>query len=253
MADVIVSGGGVYCIRNTKNGKCYVGSSISFKTRWKRHRSQLRAGTHHSEKLQRSWQKHGESVFEFAVLEHVSDPSSLVDTEQAWIEKLNAFKGGYNSSPTAGSVLGIKHSDSMREKMRAIRAANPITPEQHEKMAEARRNSAKFIDGTSKLGKSRVGYKHTDEAKAKISEASKRSGADQSIQAAKREAMVGFKHSQETIEKLRLIPRRSGWKHTPEALEKIRLAGIGRKISDETIAKRKETREKNRKARNESE
>lgn len=255
MADVIVTGSGIYRIRNKKNGKCYVGSAVSFKTRWKRHRSELRAGTHHSEKLQRSWDKHGEEMFSFEVLEYVKDVSTLIDREQFWIDSLNAHKGGYNTCPNAGSVLGVKHSESMREKMREIRKNNPITPEHQEKMAEARRGSDKFMSHVQQLGLSMKGHRHTDEAKAKISEAGRIRMADPKVREAQRVRSTGFKHSAETIERLKTVPKRSGWSHTPEALEKIRQAGLGRKISPETIEKRKQTRKRNaelKKAQNES-
>lgn len=245
MADVIVAGGGIYCIRNTKNGKCYVGSAISFKVRWKRHRAELRSGSHHSQKLQRAWDKHGEALFSFSVLEHVKDVSLLVEREQFWIDSLNSHLGGYNTCPRAGSVLGVKHGDEMREKMRAIRASNPITKDQHEKMAEARRNSDKFMSKVQRLGLSMKGYHHSDETKEKISAASKRLMEDPAKREERRISSTGRKHTIETIEKLKAIPRRKGWKHTPEALEQIRQAGIGRKISDEAIAKRVETRRRN--------
>ena len=251
MADVIVSGGGIYCIRNTKNGKCYVGSAISFKVRWKKHRTALRVGAHHSQKLQRAWEKHGESMFVFSVLEIVKDVSTLVDREQFWIDQLNAHLGGYNVCPKAGSVLGVKHGNEMREKMRQIRADSPITQAQHEKMAEARRNSDKFMSHISELGKSMKGYRHSDAAKAKISAASRKLMEDPAAREARRVSSTGFKHSKEAIEKIRSVPRRKGWKHTPEALEKIRAAGIGRKISEEAIAKRIATRKRNAEMRNE--
>lgn len=243
--EVLAVGGGIYCIRNRKNGKSYVGSAVSFKVRWKGHRVNLRRGSHHSQKLQRAWDKHGEDMFEFAVLECVKDPATLVEREQVWIDKLNAHKGGYNVSPTAGSVLGVKHNEAMREKMRAIRAANPITPEQHARMADGRRNSEKFKAHVSQLGASQRGRKHTPEAIEKISAASKRRMSDPEQREQQRAASTGFKHSQETIEKLRAVPRRKGWKHTPEALEKIRQASLGRRISAETIEKRRATRRRN--------
>ena len=62
---------GVYCIRNTTNGKLYVGSAaVSFKARWNSHRNALRRGEHAAKHLQSSWNKYGEDKFEFLVLEY---------------------------------------------------------------------------------------------------------------------------------------------------------------------------------------
>lgn len=248
MAEVIVTGGGIYAIRNRKSGKCYVGSAISFKSRWKNHRKLLRAGQHHSQKLQRAWDKHSEEGFEFAVLEYVKDVATLIEREQSWIDQLNSHKGGYNVSPTAGSVLGVKHSESMRAKMREIRADAPITPEQHAKMAEARKNSQKFMAHVTALGKSGKGRKHSDEAKAKIAEASRKMMADPMRREAVRQSSTGRRHTPETIEKMRAVPKQKGRKHSPEAIEKIRQAGIGRVISPETVEKRRQTRRRNAEA-----
>lgn len=60
---------GVYRITNTVTGKYYLGSSIEMTTRWKTHRRYLRRGNHWNILLQRSWDKHGESVFTFTIQE----------------------------------------------------------------------------------------------------------------------------------------------------------------------------------------
>ena len=245
MADVIVSGGGIYCIKNLKSGKCYVGSAVNFKVRWKRHRTELRSGTHHSQKLQRAWEKHGESGFSFCVLEPVKDPSLLVEREQVWIDSLNAVKGGYNVCPHAGSALGMKRSEAMRQKMREIRAANPITPEQWEKMRETRRSRPDLIEQARRLGLSRKGYRHTEEAKLKISEAGRNRMSDPAAREAQRVSSTGRRHTQETIAKMKAVPKAAGWKHSPEAIEKIRQAGTGRKMSKEAIERRVLSRKKN--------
>ena len=48
---------GVYAIRNTKNGKMYIGESIDIEQRWKVHQEDLDNGNHHSYKLQNEWDR----------------------------------------------------------------------------------------------------------------------------------------------------------------------------------------------------
>ena len=48
---------GIYAIRNTKNGKMYIGESIDIEKRWKNHQEDLDNGNHHSYKLQSEWGK----------------------------------------------------------------------------------------------------------------------------------------------------------------------------------------------------
>ena len=50
---------GIYQIKNTLNGKVYVGSAKDFEKRWKRHFKDLENGVHSSIKFQRSFNKHG--------------------------------------------------------------------------------------------------------------------------------------------------------------------------------------------------
>ena len=59
---------GIYAIRNTKNGKMYIGESIDIEKRWKNHQEHLYNGNHHSYKLQSEWDKSRNNQFRFFVL-----------------------------------------------------------------------------------------------------------------------------------------------------------------------------------------
>ncbi len=100
-------------IQNTVNGKCYVGSAVNFGKRWATHTGYLKKVDHHSQKLQRAWDKHGEEAFEFSIIEYIPltgvksvDRDLLLPREDYWIETLDAVKNGYNVAPKAGSNLG---------------------------------------------------------------------------------------------------------------------------------------------------
>lgn len=88
---------GVYKITNTQNGKCYVGSTKCFNTRFKRHLADLRKGTHSSIKLQRAFNKYGESCFSFEVLEACKyQKPDIVNLENHYIDVLDTKSNGYN-------------------------------------------------------------------------------------------------------------------------------------------------------------
>lgn len=94
---------GVYVLTNTINGMIYVGSSKSLNTRWSNHKSYFRKGIHHNKKMQNVWNKYGESVFSFSVIELTNDTENLVNLEQKWIDALNPCDRsvGYNILPLA--------------------------------------------------------------------------------------------------------------------------------------------------------
>lgn len=61
--------GGIYKIINLKNGKVYIGSTQNFKQRAYDHNKHLKNNTHYNKHLQASFNKYGEDVFVFEVIE----------------------------------------------------------------------------------------------------------------------------------------------------------------------------------------
>lgn len=130
---------GIYGIRNIYNGKIYVGSAVNWRKRIGQHRLMLRLGIHHSRHLQHAWLKYTEQGFEFFCLEPVEDVGSLIAREQFWIDKFSSHKraNGYNLSPTAGRVLGVRHTEESRAKMAAAQKKRFDDPAQRAKNGEA--------------------------------------------------------------------------------------------------------------------
>lgn len=108
---------GVYKIENKITGKCYIGSSVNIEKRWKTHLFCLNGDRHQNQKLQNSWNKHGKDQFLFIIIEVVEDVSILLQREQRWIDLLNCVENGYNLAIVAGSPLGMKRSQEVREKL----------------------------------------------------------------------------------------------------------------------------------------
>jgi group I intron endonuclease len=110
---------GVYQIKNLVNGKVYIGSSATIKKRWREHKKLLRRRKHHNRYLQHAWNKYGEANFVFEILEECL-PEKLILLEQKWMDLLHSCdqQFGYNINPTAGSCLGVKHSEETKNKLR---------------------------------------------------------------------------------------------------------------------------------------
>lgn len=76
---------GIYCIENTLNNKKYIGSSINIYQRGLKHRSVLRSNSHPNNKLQNSYNKHGEDNFIFYIICECSK-EDLIRIEQHYID-----------------------------------------------------------------------------------------------------------------------------------------------------------------------
>lgn len=141
---------GVYSITNNRNGKMYVGSAKRILNRWSVHVATLRAGNHHSAKLQNSWDKHGEDAFEFEIL-ILCDPSHMTKIEQFCMDKFDSVRSGYNVLPFAGSNLGYKLSMKTKRTIsrNAIRiAADPAERLRRSLRAKAQHRAGKFGQAT---------------------------------------------------------------------------------------------------------
>jgi group I intron endonuclease len=86
---------GVYRIRNTHNGKSYVGYSIDLQARINRQKAELKLGSHRNSELLGEWKSFGESSFEFEVLDELEiDENSKADPveelrilSEMWVHK----------------------------------------------------------------------------------------------------------------------------------------------------------------------
>lgn len=212
---------GVYRIEHVASGRLYIGSSHNLRKRWQAHLRCLRAGSHHSQKLQRAWDKYGEEAFVFTVMATVSI-LELRAKEQQYLDKIKPF---FNISPFATHPPGHvgPHSEATKAKIRAKRALQVITPEAIQKRAEKLRGVPRPPEVRAKIAAGCVGREHSDETCAKIAA-----------------IRTGTKSSPETRAKIAAASK--GRAHTPEARAKISAAHTGKKLSAESIAKRQATR-----------
>lgn len=110
ISKLIYSYSGVYCIINTKNGKRYIGSSKNIARRLWEHRAYLRKNYHENKHLQNAWNKYGESVFDFYVVEKCKE-EILIEREQFYID---TFKPEYNQ---VFKIVKPEYTQETRKKM----------------------------------------------------------------------------------------------------------------------------------------
>lgn len=141
---------GIYQIKNTKNNKIYVGSSINIKRRWVEHRSDLKKMKHHSKHLQRAWYHYGEDAFVFSILEDVEDPNLLIEREQHYLDLYKPYEReiGYNNCPNAQNSLGFRHSEESKKKMSETRTGRKHSEETKRKIGMAQKNRKPITEET---------------------------------------------------------------------------------------------------------
>lgn len=88
---------GIYMIKNIKNNKIYVGSSINLVNRKYKHFWMLEKSLHDNEYLQKSFNKYGKESFEFQILE-ICNSDKLIERENFYIDKYKScnVESGYN-------------------------------------------------------------------------------------------------------------------------------------------------------------
>jgi len=160
----------VYKIVCNKNNKVYIGSAVNFRKRKNDHLRELKQGVHANKALQNAFNKYTEKYFNFIVLEICKDKTSLVDTEQKWIDfyKSNNRKLGFNIRKIARSNLGVKFSEKTRKKLSTIHKGRKFTLEHRNKIAAALRGKAKTEAHKNNLAKANTGKKASESTRAKM-------------------------------------------------------------------------------------
>jgi group I intron endonuclease len=181
---------GIYIIKNIVNNKVYIGSAVDIQRRWRRHRTELKKGKHHSMHLQAAWNIYGKQSFKFEIIEQVSNPLHLLSYEQVYLDYYKCYKDehGYNICKVAGSAYGLKHTEEAKQKISKAHSGKKYSEETRKKISEAKtgrkvsEETKKRMSEASKrrpeliefLRKINTGRKHKEESKKKISEGQRR-------------------------------------------------------------------------------
>lgn len=226
---------GIYRIRCLITGKSYIGRAESIERRWsEEHLPSLRKDRHHSQRLQRSWNKYGESNFVLEVIEEIPE-RALQEVEQRYLDQLwgldlllntnNKAVGG--SSPgsrsqesrkrTGDALRGRSLSEDHREKLRQ----RALEREPRPPPSEATRQKLSLAGKGRKLSQEVRDHLSRVRRGKKISPMSER--GRQNISKSKSGRKTG-PVSEERREQMRQISL--GRKLTPEQREKVRQAKL---------------------------
>ena len=116
MADKV---SGIYAIHCRVGDYIYIGQSVDVYMRWHQHRSGLRRGKPTTNRrLRHLWNKYGEDVFSFVLLEScLPERDVLWEREQHWLDCVPAHKQLNSRAPAGTPMLGVTHSAETRAKL----------------------------------------------------------------------------------------------------------------------------------------
>lgn len=130
---------GIYCIKNTINGKCYIGQATKLQKRLKAHWKNFSSEQYSHIVLYKAINKYGIENFELTILKTINDALSyetkckLDELEKFYIQEYDSFKNGYNSTLGGdGGVLGYKHTEETKQKLKEYAIAQAKEKEKDE-------------------------------------------------------------------------------------------------------------------------
>jgi group I intron endonuclease len=185
----------IYRITNMANGKFYIGSAESFARREWQHKYDLRRKTHKNPRLQAAWDKYGEDMFVFEIIEEVPPDRAAFDIENTYLMRFVGQEDCYNINTDAfGMRTGIPHTEASKAKVSASRKGKAagadhyrygqtVSDEVRQKIGDTQRGKPKGpgrkvseagrakIRANIEAGRSHmhwVGKTHTEESKQKM-------------------------------------------------------------------------------------
>jgi len=99
---------GTFQIRNTLNGKIYIGSSPDLIAIWHAQKLQLDMGIHQNSNLQKEWDESGSENFAYEILEEIEQTDESADykkeikiLEEIWLDRIKPYGDkGYHNLPS---------------------------------------------------------------------------------------------------------------------------------------------------------
>lgn len=198
------SGAGVYEIRNALSGRRYVGSSATLRRRIDAHKFGLRHGKHPNIRLQRAWDRDGESAFRFTLLA-VLEESEVLPTEQRLLDQAQSFgETLYNFAPFADAPMrGRKASLESRARMSAAGIRRNMDPAQRKARSDSMKKFLADPAVRAEWSEKRKEEWANPTHRAARSDSNRRTTADPVVRAKMSASRVGLKASAGARENMR--------------------------------------------------
>src|SRR6185436_10494174 len=195
MVNVNMNRSGIYAIRHIESGRCYVGSTVCFRTRWFGHRRHLGDKKHTSLELQKDWDEHGAAAFEFVVLEelpyHARETFTAREQYHIDAQAVTVYNTRKRVDPHG---YGWSHTEEAKAKMRgryvSEETRSRMSVHQKGKPNQNRSAALRASRKAAEFHARQVGVKRSAETRAKMS-----------IAAMGNRRALCKKHSRESVER----------------------------------------------------
>lgn len=159
----------IYRITNMANDNFYIGSAESFPRREWQHKYDLKRGQHKNPRLQSAWNKYGEEMFVFEIIEEVPPNRTAFDVENTYLMKCVGQPDCYNINTDAiGMRTGIPMSEESKAKLSKNRKGKHAG-EFHHRYGKTVSEEVRQKIGKAQRGKPKApGRKLSEEGRAKI-------------------------------------------------------------------------------------
>lgn len=168
----MISVSGIYVIRNKRNNKVYIGKAKDIKGRWYQHRHKLNKMCHDNAHLQAAWNKYGEKVFEFKILEHC-ESDYLNEREKYHIAIYKARGLLYNMTDGGDGTSGRIPTIATRLKMSTAHIGHAVSESARSKISAANKGKPCALTTRMSVSASHKNIPLSEETKHRMSEAQK--------------------------------------------------------------------------------
>lgn len=149
---------GIYRIVNTINGKVYIGQTRDrFIERYWNHKWKLKNGIHDNKHLQKAFDKYGSDVFEFEIVEVVSDIDKLNNLERHYISEYMNKNKSYNIQ-FGGQDAPMKNIRMSDETKKKISEKNKIALKGKTQSDITKAKKSKKMMGKTQWDKCKISY-----------------------------------------------------------------------------------------------
>jgi group I intron endonuclease len=219
-----VSTGCVYLIRNTINGKCYIGQTrCNVIKRFHQHVKKAERGSFGP--LHSAMKKYGSDSFELSVLD-TPLLENLSSSEVSWIKNMKTLSpDGYNIS-RGGNAPPIIIGDDVKKKISMSLRGHKISAETRRKIADSLRGRKLQPEIIEKIkaslaqpecrqlrSKTMTGKKRNQITKNKLSESSKKMWSDPKFHADMSKTRQGSGNSRALITEQNVVQIKTEWKN----------------------------------------